>query len=85
MHTSKILTDQIIRLIDNYSFYRIDFKGPSIQIGVSLPKLIVNSDYTIKGKILLVPINGNGKSNGTFCKYSIFDFYLIRIEKYPYF
>lgn len=50
----------------NLTSIKIDFDAPTIKIEVGFPKVRLISDYTINGKVLVVPIKGNGKVDGNF-------------------
>lgn len=50
----------------NLTGARIDFDEPSLTIDVGFPFIKIFSDYNITGKVLVVPIKGNGKCEGNF-------------------
>uniref|UniRef100_A0AAU6SH69 Protein takeout-like protein n=1 Tax=Maconellicoccus hirsutus TaxID=177089 RepID=A0AAU6SH69_MACHI len=50
----------------NLTGVRLDFNVPSLSIDVGFPALRLDSDYNITGKVLVVPIKGNGKCQGNF-------------------
>lgn len=54
--------------VNFFKICRIDWDTPSISINITLPHIRTEADYDINGKVLVVPISGKGKSNGTFSK-----------------
>lgn len=50
----------------NLTGAKINFDEPSLSIDVGFPAIRVFSDYNITGKVLVVPIKGNGKFEGNF-------------------
>uniref|UniRef100_A0A1I8N7S0 Hemolymph juvenile hormone binding protein (JHBP) n=1 Tax=Musca domestica TaxID=7370 RepID=A0A1I8N7S0_MUSDO len=42
---------------------RFDQSKLTIKIKIYVPKIIIKSDYSMKGRILTLPLNGNGKSH----------------------
>lgn len=44
-------------------------KNKVADIEIFIPTLKIESKYEINGKVLVLPINGNGKFNGEFSTY----------------
>lgn len=47
-------------------FYRVDMKEEKIRIKVWLPFLHMTANYSIEGRILMLPISGAGLSEGNY-------------------
>lgn len=47
---------------------RIDAEKAKFRLRLWFPELHMVADYYVKGKFLMVPMVGNGKSTGNFCK-----------------
>lgn len=47
---------------------RLDPESHKFRIKLWFPTLEMTSDYHIHGKLLMMPLSGSGKSNGTFSK-----------------
>lgn len=47
---------------------RIDAEKAKFRLRLWFPDLRMESDYHVKGKFLMVPMEGKGKSTGNFCK-----------------
>ncbi|VEN48205.1 unnamed protein product [Callosobruchus maculatus] len=47
----------------------VDFDKDRMKIKIFLPHLRVECKYVIDGRILMMPISGNGLSNANYCKY----------------
>lgn len=45
-----------------------DFERNTGQLSVDFDEITGFSDYRVKGRILILDVNGSGKSNSTFCK-----------------
>lgn len=49
---------------------RCDALSDKFQMKIWIPELIINADYDIKGKVMMLPIKGNGKAFGNFCMHN---------------
>lgn len=47
-------------------FFRIDADNDRVRLKLYLPRLEMTTHYNMKGKILMLPINGNGLARGNF-------------------
>jgi len=47
-------------------FFRVDVDRDCVRLKLYLPRLEMTAHYNINGKILLLPINGNGLARGNF-------------------
>ncbi|KAI5694011.1 hypothetical protein M8J75_009407 [Diaphorina citri] len=45
---------------------KLDYKGRKLSMVLHLPKVYMTSDYDMNGKVLVLPIRGNGKCSGNF-------------------
>lgn len=52
----------------NFRGFQKDPRGSKIEVEGFLPKITLIGDYKIQGKVLILPIQGNGKSNLTLGK-----------------
>lgn len=52
---------------------RIDAEKAKFRLRLWFPELHMVADYSVKGKFLMVPMVGNGKSTGNFCKATFFN------------
>lgn len=59
------LTKFLVRDID------FDFDKNVGKLLIDFDQIDIISDYLVKGRILILDVNGNGKSNATFCKFLI--------------
>lgn len=50
-------------------YLNFDLNKDSSEISVDFDEVNLSADYKVKGRILILDVNGFGKSNGTFCKY----------------
>lgn len=48
---------------------RVDLDKDRVKIKLSIPKLRTKGNYTISGRILMLPISGSGESRGNYCKW----------------
>lgn len=48
-----------------------DVKNNKIALRVDFDEIQSFSDYRVKGRILILDLNGAGKANATFCKYQL--------------
>lgn len=55
-------SDVVVKKVD------LDLNKLKLKVHVYFPKLRIESDYKISGKILVLPINGDGHSDGNFSK-----------------
>lgn len=55
-----------------FFIFRVDFKQGIMYAKFMTPKFQLEGKYTMKGKILLLPIYGTGTFKVTLCKYYIF-------------
>lgn len=49
-----------------FYYYRVDMEKEKIRIKVWLPFLQMTANYTIEGRILMLPISGAGLSEGNY-------------------
>jgi hypothetical protein len=50
------------------SVHSFDFDKKKVTAEVVVPEVYFTGRYQIKGKLLALPISGNGPFNSTFCK-----------------
>ncbi|RZC36435.1 uncharacterized protein BDFB_009197 [Asbolus verrucosus] len=43
--------------------FEFDFEKRTLDAGATFPEIVMNCDYSFKGQVLLVPINGEGRSS----------------------
>lgn len=48
---------------------KIDIDKLEITIGITIPEMRVKSEYNIKGRILILELDGKGPSDGNYSKY----------------
>lgn len=53
-------------LIDELSF---DLSKPQLKLGITIPFLSIPSEYHLKGRLLVLELDGNGPANGNYSKY----------------
>lgn len=63
-----------------YLFYRADLKHYRLRTDSHTPKMEFIADYVMKGRILVLPIQGKGIANITMCKY-LFELSFISVYK----
>lgn len=44
-------------------------ENPKLEIALNFPKMRIKTQYEIKGNVLLLPVRGNGASDGNFSKF----------------
>lgn len=69
-------SDMVISGLSNFTLRDINVDVPNkrMQADLWFPTLEMTSNYLIHGKLLLMPITGNGIAHGKFCKYSRINF-----------
>lgn len=50
-------------------FFSIDVNQRKVIITATVPSVVIDSNYDMNGKLLVLPINGQGKANITIGKY----------------
>jgi hypothetical protein len=53
-------------------FFRVDFDKRIVEADILLKTAILDADYVMNGKFLVLPLKGNGKCKLEFSKYSSF-------------
>lgn len=48
--------------------YAVDLDKNEIKLSIYFPRLRLLSDYNIKGRLLILDLNGNGKADGNLSK-----------------
>lgn len=60
----KLSLDAIFSFL--FDFYRIDMSKDRIRLKLYIPRLEMDSDYSLKGRILMLPIIGSGQARGNY-------------------
>lgn len=65
-------TNIVIAGLSNFTlrYIRIDTETNKFRVKLWFPALEMTADYHIHGKLLLMPLAGNGTCRGNFCKFS---------------
>ena len=72
------MTDFAIQGFSKGKFYKFKgFEKNLLEIGLLAPSGVFKGPYKINGKILIIPVTGEGTTDTKFCKFILFYYLLI--------
>lgn len=72
VHMDSLYSNIIVYGMSNFTLrdINIDTKTYKCRINLWFPTLRITADYSITGKLMLIPMEGSGPCVGNFCKYT---------------
>lgn len=73
VHMDSEYSNIVVSGMSNFTLrdIHIDTKTYKCRIDLWFPTLSITADYSIHGKLMLIPMEGSGPCTGNFCKFSV--------------